>query len=59
MKNHKLEIILLVISLILIIANLIVALHRGITKAQIFIYSTDFILLLLWSYSIIKRRINK
>ena len=59
MKNRKLEIILLIIAIVLTMVNLIISVHQGISRVQIFIYTTDFILLLLWSYSVIKRRQNK
>ena len=56
MKNRKLEIWLLITAYILTTVTLLIALHQGISRAQIFIYSTDFIILLLWTFSVMKRK---
>ncbi len=59
MKKRKIEIMLLVIAIMLTSINLIVHINQGISKAQVFNSSCSIIFILLWAFSIIKRKPKK
>ena len=56
MKNRKLEITLLVIAILFTLINLLIHIDQGISKAQIFNSCCSIIFILLWIYSLIKRK---
>lgn len=56
MKNLRLEMILQIVTWIFIIINFTVDLIHGFSKAEIFNYICEVILLLFWSISLVMRK---
>lgn len=56
MKNRKLEITLFVIAILFTLISLLIHIGQGFSKAEMFNFSCSIILIMLWMYSLIKRK---
>lgn len=56
MKNRKIYIGLIVLTLILIVVNFIVDFRQGLSRADIFNYSCEVIFVLIWLVGVVRSK---